>query len=99
MVKVYVPGAVPLVVLTDHVEEPPPTMLVGLNVTVAPAGRPLALQVTVPLKPPDGVTVAVPLAVPPAATVCELGVALTAKSAAEPTVKLMVVLWTRVSPT
>ena len=37
----------------------PPVMVDGLNVAPAPVGSPLALSVTEPLKPPEGVTVAV----------------------------------------
>src|SRR5581483_6410171 len=82
-----------------QVDEPEPVTLDGLNVMVAPAGTPLALQLTVPPKPPIAEAVVVPEAMPPAATVCEPGVAATEKSAAELTVRLIVVLWVRVSPT
>jgi len=37
----------------------PPLIAVGLNVAVAPAGRPLAPKPTLPVKPPDGVAVTV----------------------------------------
>jgi hypothetical protein len=37
----------------------PPVIEVGLNVAPAPVGNPLALKVTLPVKPPDGLTVAV----------------------------------------
>jgi hypothetical protein len=37
----------------------PPLIEVGLNEAPAPEGRPLALKLTLPVKPPDGVTVAV----------------------------------------
>jgi hypothetical protein len=45
-----------LLVFTVMVEEPD---LSALNVAVAPAGSPLALNVTVPTNPPDGVTLTV----------------------------------------
>jgi hypothetical protein len=49
-----------LVVDTLMVLDPePPVMGLGLNVAVAPEGSPLALSVTLPEKPPEGVTVAV----------------------------------------
>jgi hypothetical protein len=35
----------------------PPLIEVGLNAAVAPEGSPLALRLTVPLKPPDAATV------------------------------------------
>lgn len=35
----------------------PPVMGLGLNVALAPEGSPLALIVTFPVKPPEGVTV------------------------------------------
>ncbi|HXA13321.1 MAG TPA: hypothetical protein VNW93_14255 [Mycobacterium sp.] len=36
----------------------PPLIEVGLNAALAPVGSPLALKLTVPVKPPDAVTVA-----------------------------------------
>ena len=36
----------------------PPVIEVGLNVPLAPDGNPLTLTLTLPVKPPDGVTVA-----------------------------------------
>ena len=41
------------------VELPDVVMLVGVNVPLAPAGKPETLNVTVPVYPPEGVTVAV----------------------------------------
>jgi hypothetical protein len=38
---------------------PEPAIEAGLNVALAPDGSPLALKLTLPVKPPDGVTVAV----------------------------------------
>jgi hypothetical protein len=48
-----------VLVVTDIVELPEVTTEVGLKLAAAPAGRPEALKVTVPVKPPEGVTVAV----------------------------------------
>jgi hypothetical protein len=59
MVRVELPtGVLPLVV-TVMVDDPEPVTVVGLKLAVAPVGSPLALKLTVPLKPPDGVIVAV----------------------------------------
>ncbi len=59
-VKVYVPAAVFELVVTLSVLLPdPPATELGLKVAAAPAGRPPAVKVTVPVKPPDGVTLAV----------------------------------------
>jgi hypothetical protein len=42
------------------VEDPdPPLIEGGLKLATAPAGNPLTLRLTVPVKPPEGVTVAV----------------------------------------
>jgi len=59
MVTGYEPDAVEDVVDTVIVELPDPLTEVGLKVAVAPVGNPLALNVTVPVNPPEGVTVAV----------------------------------------
>jgi hypothetical protein len=48
-------GVVELVV-TVMVEEPGPVTEVGLKLTLAPLGKPLALNATAPLNPPEGVT-------------------------------------------
>ena len=48
-----------LAVVTVMVDEPEVVTEAGLKLALAPAGNPLALKVTVPVKPPDGVTVAV----------------------------------------
>ena len=42
-----------------------PVVEAGLKEAVTPAGRPLALSATLPVKPPEGVTVIVLLAVAP----------------------------------
>ena len=54
-----VPVGVELLVATVIVEEPDVVTDVRLKLALAPAGNPLALKVTVPVKPPDGLTVAV----------------------------------------
>jgi hypothetical protein len=48
-----------VLVVTDMVDEPDPVTDVGLKLALAPAGSPLAVNVTAPLKPPDPVAVAV----------------------------------------
>ena len=75
-----VPAGVLALVVTDMVEDPDPVTEVGLKLALAPLGNPLALKVTVPLKPPDPVAVAVYEVPLPAVTVCEAGVAVTEKS-------------------
>jgi hypothetical protein len=51
-VNVYVPAAVEEVVDTLRVEEPePPPTEEGLKVTLAPVGTPVAVRLTVPVKP------------------------------------------------
>lgn len=46
-------------VVIPRLELPEVVTLVGVNVPVAPAGKPETLKLTVPVYPPDGVTVAV----------------------------------------
>ena len=46
-------------VVTVNVEDPEPLTEAGLNVPVAPAGSPLTVSETTPLKPPDAVIVGV----------------------------------------
>jgi len=63
LVPVIVNGTLPAGVVeadvTVNVEEPEVVTDVGLKLAVAPNGRPLTLNVTVPLNPADGITVAV----------------------------------------
>src|SRR5688572_1824238 len=59
MVKVNVPFGVLFFVATVSVEDPEPVTEGGLKLAVAPPGSPLAEKVTVPAKPPEGVTVTV----------------------------------------
>ncbi len=79
-VIVYVPAGVVDDVAIVIVDDPVPLTLVGLNVTVAPVGSPLALSPTVPPKPPDPVTDTVYAGLPPAVTVCDDGEAEIVKS-------------------
>ncbi len=57
----------------DMVEVPAPVMDVGLNVTVTPAGWPLAVKPIEELKPPDTAVVTVEVPLPPCATETEVG--------------------------
>jgi hypothetical protein len=54
-----VPVGVVVLVLTVMVVEPEVVTEGGLKMPVAPAGKPITPKVTVPVKPPEGVTVAV----------------------------------------
>ena len=58
MVNEEFPVGVVLLVVTVRVEEPEPLTDAGLNDAVAPLGSPLALNETIPLKPPMAVAVA-----------------------------------------
>ena len=60
---------------TVKVELPEPATDVGLNVGVAPVGRPLALKATLPVNPAIADMLVVCVVLPPRATVCEMGVA------------------------
>jgi hypothetical protein len=56
-------------VLTVSVDEPvPPVMVPGLNAAEAPAGKPVMLSATSPVKPATGVRPMAYLALPPEAT-------------------------------
>jgi hypothetical protein len=79
IVSVDVPsGVVPLVV-TVSVELPEPVTVAGEKLAVAPAGNPLALSVTAPLKPSTAPMLVVKVVAFPTTTVCELGVAVRLK--------------------
>ena len=80
MTSEYVPAGVEPEVLTLSVVDPEAVTAVGANVPVAPAGSPLTLNVTTPVKPVPAVTVAVYKVPAPADTVCEDGVADSVKS-------------------
>ena len=69
MVRVYVPAGVDVLVVTVTVDEPDPAIDGGLNDALAPAGRPLALNVTAELNPFEGVTAALYVVPFPAVTV------------------------------
>ena len=56
IVNVKLPVGVVVLVTTVIVDDPDAVTDAGLKLAVAPAGRPLTLKVTVPLKPPDGLT-------------------------------------------
>lgn len=58
-VRVEVPPAVELAVLTVTVEVPDPVMEVGLNEAVTPLGNPEMLSGTLPVNPFRAVTVTV----------------------------------------
>jgi hypothetical protein len=62
------------------VVEPAVLTEVGLNEAVVPAGSPVTVKPTVPVKPLSGATVAAYVVLPPGGTVRELGVAETPKS-------------------
>ena len=57
IVTVELPLGAVLLVVTVMVEEPLEVIDDGLKVAVAPAGKPLAFSVTVPVNPPDAVMV------------------------------------------
>jgi len=79
-VRVYVPDAADVVVLTDRVELLPAVTDVGLSDAVTPLGAPDTASETVPALP-DVTAVAMVLALPePAATVRLVGDALMVKS-------------------
>ncbi len=55
----YVPGATPVVEIVNDAEPDPPVItLLGLKLTVAPAGKLETVSVTLPVNPPDGVMLA-----------------------------------------
>ena len=84
MLIVLFPSGVPAVVATVKVDvfEVASVILIvaGLKVAVAPVGRPVALRLTVPVKPASGVTVIEYVVSPPGTNDREDGVALIAKS-------------------
>ena len=77
MVMVEVPAAAPAP--TVRVNVLVELVGFGLKPAVTPVGRPVALRVTLPLKPPAGTTVMVLVPVLPAAMVSELGLAVRVK--------------------
>lgn len=73
IVRVEFPAAVALAVETVNVEAPVPLIVAGEKLGVAPAGSPLALSATDPIKPLIAVTLTVYVAGFPAVTVCDDG--------------------------
>jgi hypothetical protein len=71
---------VAVVVDTLIVVDPEVVTEVGLNVAVAPAGRPVTLNATFPVNPFTGATVAVYVVPAPGRIVRDAGVAVSVKS-------------------
>lgn len=94
LTPVTVTLAVPVVAVADAVKVNVlvPVVGFGANDAVTPDGRPLALRVTLPVKPPDGVTVIPLVAVPPRLTVTAAGEAESEKFAAPGIVRASVAL-------
>src|ERR1019366_4457064 len=69
----------PLVPVIVSVDVPEPVTVAGEKLAVAPAGNPLALSVTAPLKPSTAPMLVVKVVAFPTTTVCELGVAVRLK--------------------
>ena len=95
IVSVCVPRGVFRCVVTVITEEPDPATDGGLKLALTPRGSPLALNVTVPANPPEGVTVTVYVVLWPRTTVCEGGAALSVKSPPTAvTLRVMSKVWT-----
>jgi hypothetical protein len=82
MVNGKLPGGVAVVDVIVSVEDPDVTDG-GLKLAVTPDGSPLALKVTAPANPPDGLAVAVYVVPAPAVTVRVAGDTDSEKSAAD----------------
>ena len=67
------PSGVVELVVTVSVEVPDPVTVAGEKLAVAPAGSPLALSFTTPLKPSTAPMLVVKVVAFPTTTVCELG--------------------------
>jgi len=65
IVKVYVPDATFLLVVTVSLDVPEFTTVVGLSFALANLGSPLSVSVTVPVNPAPAVIVTVYVTVPP----------------------------------
>ena len=90
----YVPVAVLLLVLTVNVDVPePPLTELGEKLLLVREGRPLTLNVTVELNPPEAVTLTVYFTEDPRCTVCEVGVTEIEKSPVELTTSVAEVEW------
>ena|SRR5436190_14182497 len=83
-VKLKVPTGAVAATATVIVDAAAPVVDCGLNVTVVPDGRPLALRSTRPVKPPSADTETVNALLLPGAIVPLVGVTLRAKSGAPP---------------
>jgi hypothetical protein len=92
IVSVEDPTGVVEVVVTVSVDVPELVTDVGLNPAVAPAGNPLTLSPTVPVKPFSAPTFTVYVVPPPTVTVWEAGAAEIVKSGAALTFKVTVVV-------
>ena len=75
----FPPGVAEVVVTVMVVVPAPPVIVAGLNDAVAPAGKPLAEGVTVPVNPFTAATVTVYVVLPPAVTVWLDGLAVIVK--------------------
>jgi len=82
-------------VATVSIEDPDPVIEAGLNVPVAPMGRPLTEKLTAELKPFKPVTEGVKVVVPPWITVCDPGDAASVKLDGGFTTSVTVEVWTR----
>ena len=80
IVNVEVPDGVELRVLMVNVDDPEPVIVVGLNVPVAPAGKPLTPRVTVSENPPEPATLTLYVVLLPCSTVWLAGEAEKEKS-------------------
>src|SRR5580765_3185942 len=80
IVSVESAAGVELDVVTVSVDEPTELIEAGLKLAVAPAGNPLMLRFTVPLKPFWFPTFTVKVVLLPTGIVCDAGVAETEKS-------------------
>src|SRR5690349_15641244 len=93
-VSVTAPAGVAAEVETVRVDEPEPAMDAGLNLPVAPLGKPVTLSDTVPVNPFTAVTETAYVVLPPADTVCDAGDTATEKSGVRTlTAKVTVALW------
>ena len=79
MFSLNVPAGVFLLVETVKTEVPAPFTVAGLKVAVVPAGRPVTLNVTVPLNPNTDATFAAYLVLFPFTTVSDAGDAVSVK--------------------
>ena len=95
MVSVNDPPGVVAAVVTVSVEVPAVFTDVGLKLAVAPAGKPVTVSATVPVKPFAASIVGVYVVPAPCATVCVDGDAVCVKSGGALTSTVMSAVWTR----